>query len=258
MKEKQAFIQKLIRIEEERFKETIDQGLIILNKEIDKIIEMEETVFPGYGAFKLYDTYGFPFDLTREIIEERGLNVYESEFEKEMQKQRERARQDRLNSDLAVWADDPFNPLGPDAVDTFVGYDNLETEGTIIGLYVNECLVDEAKAGDQVLILLDQTSFYSESGGQTGDQGIISKGDGCIEVNDCKKGSLSRHIHSGIVKSGTFKVGETVITEVNKEQRDAVQRNHTSTHLLQKALKLVLGDHVEQARFFCLTRALTF
>lgn len=250
LREKQEFIQKLIRIEEIRFKETIDQGLALLNKELDKIIEMEETVFPGGGAFKLYDTYGFPYDLTREIVEERGLTIIAEDFEKEMQAQRDRARQDRLNSDLAVWADDPFNPLGPDAVNTFVGYDNLEAEGTILGLYVNEALVDEAKAGDEVLVLLDQTAFYAESGGQTGDHGIIQKGDGLIEIRDCKKGSLSRHIHSGIVKSGTFKVGESVITEVNKDLRDAVQRNHTSTHLLQKALKQVLGDHVEQAGSF--------
>lgn len=250
LREKQDFIQKLIRIEEERFKETIDQGLIILNKEIDKILALEETVFPGSGAFKLYDTYGFPFDLTKEIIEERGLNVFESEFEKEMQAQRERARLDRLNSDLAVWADDPFNALGSEAVNTFVGYDGLVTEGTILGLYVNDKLVGEAYEGDEVLVLLDQTSFYAESGGQTGDHGIIQKGDGVIEVNDCKKGSLSRHIHSGIVRSGNFKLGETVITEVNKALRDAVQRNHTSTHLLHQALKQVLGDHVEQAGSF--------
>jgi alanyl-tRNA synthetase len=250
LKEKQDFIQKLVKIEEERFKETIDQGLVILNKEIDQLLAAEQTVFPGQAAFKLYDTYGFPFDLTKEIILERGINIFESEFEKEMQAQRERARQDRMNSDLAVWADDPFNELGPDAVDTFVGYDNLVTEGTILGLYVNDALVQEAKEGDQVLLLLSQTSFYSESGGQTGDHGTIQKGDGIIEVNDCKKGSLNRHLHSGMVKSGSFRVGETVITEVDKKRREAVQRNHTSTHLLQKALKMVLGDHVEQAGSF--------
>lgn len=247
LKEKEDFIQKLIRIEEEHFKETIDQGLVILNKEIDKMLAMEEKVFPGGAAFKLYDTYGFPFDLTKEIIEERGLITFETEFEKEMQIQRERAREDRRNSDLAVWADDPFNPLGAEAVNTFVGYDNLVTEGTILGLYVNDALVEEAKAEDEVLVLLDQTSFYAESGGQTGDHGTIQNGNGLIEINDCKKGSLSRHIHSGIVKSGSFEVGETVITEVDKNRRDAVQRNHTSTHLLHRALKQVLGDHVEQA-----------
>ena len=167
-----------------------------------------------------------------------------------MQAQRERAREDRRNSDLAVWADDPFNPLGAEAVNTFVGYDNLVAESTILGLHVNDALVQEAKAGDAVLVLLDQTSFYAESGGQTGDHGVIQKGDGLIEINDCKKGSLGRHIHSGIVKSGSFEVGETVIGEVDKDLRNAVQRNHTSTHLMHKALKQVLGDHVEQAGSF--------
>ncbi|KNZ43284.1 alanine--tRNA ligase [Acetobacterium bakii] len=250
LREKQDFIQKLIHIEEEHFKDTLDQGMALLNIEIDKVLAMEETVFPGGGAFKLYDTYGFPFDLTKEIIEERGLTIIENEFEKEMQAQRERAREDRRNSDLAVWADDPFNPLGAEAVNTFVGYDNLVAEGTILGLYVNDALVQEAKAGDAVLVLLDQTSFYAESGGQTGDHGIIQKGNGLIEINDCKKGSLGRHIHSGIVKSGSFEVGETVMGEVDKDLRNAVQRNHTSTHLMHKALKQVLGDHVEQAGSF--------
>jgi alanyl-tRNA synthetase len=258
LKEKQDFIQKLIKIEEERFKETIDQGLALLNKEIDKIIEMEEKVFPGGGAFKLYDTFGFPIDLTKEIVEERGLTVAVHEFEEEMQAQRDRARQDRLNSDHAVWADDPFNPLGSDAVSRFVGYDNLTAEGEILGLVVNESLVDQAKAGDEVILLLDETSFYAESGGQTGDKGIIQNGNGEIEINDCKKGSLNRHLHFGVVKSGSFKVGDTVITEVDKKLRSAVERNHTSTHMMHRALRKVLGDHVEQAGSFVSPERLRF
>lgn len=258
LKEKQDFIQKLIKIEEERFKETIDQGLALLNKEIDKIIEMEEKVFPGGGAFKLYDTFGFPIDLTKEIVEERGLTVAVHEFEEAMQAQRDRARQDRLNSDHAVWADDPFNPLGSDAVSRFVGYDNLTAEGEILGLVVNESLVDQAKAGDEVILLLDETSFYAESGGQTGDKGIIQNGNGEIEINDCKKGSLNRHLHFGVVKSGSFKVGDTVITEVDKKLRSAVERNHTSTHMMHRALRKVLGDHVEQAGSFVSPERLRF
>jgi len=258
LKEKQGFIQKLIRIEEENFKETIDQGLVILNKEIEKIIATEEKVFPGSVAFKLYDTYGFPFDLTKEIIEERGLTIEIAEFEKEMQAQRDRARQDRRDSDLAVWVDDPFNPLGAEAVNTFVGYDNLVAKGSILGLYVNEELVEAAMAGDEVLVLLDQTSFYAESGGQTGDHGTIQKENGLIEINDCKKGSLGRNIHSGIVKSGSFQIGESVTTQVDKKLRDAVSRNHTSTHLLHRALKQVLGDHVEQAGSFVSPERLRF
>ena len=258
LKEKEAFIQKLIKIEEERFKETIDQGLALLNKELDKLIELEESVFPGSGAFKLYDTFGFPIDLTREIVEERGLTVAIHEFEAEMEAQRDRARQDRLNSDHAVWADDPFNPLGPDAVSRFVGYENLTAEGEILGLVVNETLVDEAKAGDEVILLLDETSFYAESGGQTGDKGLIQNGSGQIEINDCKKGSLNRHLHFGVVKSGSFKVGNTVITEVDKKLRNATERNHTSTHMMHRALRKVLGDHVEQAGSFVSPERLRF
>jgi alanyl-tRNA synthetase len=258
LKEKQDFIQKLIRIEEERFKETIDQGLALLNKEIDKIIEMEESVFPGNGAFKLYDTFGFPIDLTKEIVEERGLTVAIHEYEEAMQAQRDRARQDRLNSDHAVWADDPFNPLGADAVSRFVGYDKLSVEGEILGLVVNERLVDQANAGDEVILLLDETSFYAESGGQTGDKGMIQNGNGEIEINDCKKGSLNRHLHFGVVKSGSFKVGDTVITEVDKKLRNATERNHTSTHMMHRALRNVLGDHVEQAGSFVSPERLRF
>lgn len=256
--EKQDYIQKLIKIEEERFKETIDQGLSLLEKELDSLIAQEEKVFPGQGAFKLYDTYGFPYDLTKEIVEERGLTLIASEFEEAMQEQRERARKARAESDLAVWADDPFNPLGPDALVEFVGYDNLEATGKIIGLIAGEELVSEVHAGEDVLVLLDKTSFYAESGGQVGDKGQIVSGDSVIEVTDCKKGSLSRHIHYGKVVSGTFKMGEEVTTKVNRELRAATQRNHTSTHLLQKALKQVLGDHVEQAGSFVSPERLRF
>ena len=131
-----------------------------------------------------------------------------------------------------------------------MGYENLEANGKIIGLISGEELVSEVHAGEDVLVLLDKTSFYAESGGQVGDKGQIVSGDRVIEVTDCKKGSLSRHIHYGKVVSGTFKMGEEVTTKVNRELRAATQRNHTSTHLLQKALKQVLGDHVEQAGSF--------
>lgn len=258
LEEKKAFIQKIIKIEEERFKETIDQGLSMLNKEITKLMEKEEKVFPGGGAFKLYDTFGFPLDLTKEIVEEQGLTIAVDEFEKEMQAQRERARQDRLNSDLAVWVDDPFNPLGSQAVSEFVGYDTLEAKGTVLGLYVNDELVSQAKKGDDVLVLLDKSSFYAESGGQTGDKGRIEIEGNLIEVTDCKKGSLNRHIHVGQVVEGEFKVGDLVTTQVDKKLRDAVQRNHTSTHLLQQALRMVLGDHVEQAGSFVTPERLRF
>lgn len=248
--EKKDYIQKLIKIEEERFKETIDQGMMLLERELGDLIEQEEKVFPGQGAFKLYDTYGFPFDLTKEIVEERGLTIVAKEFEEAMEEQRKRARAAREASEEAVWADDPFNPLGSDAVDTFLGYDTLEAEGKIIGLIADEELVNEVSKDQKVMVLLNQTPFYAESGGQTGDKGIIVSGDATIEVHDTKKGSLERHIHEGVVLSGSFKVGETVTALVDRKLREATQRNHTSTHLLHKALKKVLGDHVEQAGSF--------
>ncbi|MEG0074885.1 MAG: alanine--tRNA ligase [Eubacterium sp.] len=256
--EKQDYIQKLIKIEEERFKETIDQGLNLLEKQLDEMIEQEEKVFPGQGAFKLYDTYGFPYDLTKEIVEERGMTIIAEEFEAEMQIQRDRARKARAESDLAVWADDPFNPLGAEALVTFVGYDQYESDGKIIGLIKDGELVNEVKAGDEVLVLLNKTSFYAESGGQVGDKGQIVKEDAVIDITNCKKGSLGRHIHEGKVLSGTFKCDEIVTSKINKELRAATQRNHTSTHLLQRALKDVLGDHVEQAGSFVSPERLRF
>ncbi len=262
LKEKQKTIQKIIQIEEERFDATIDQGLSQLNAMLEKLEAAApgEKIFSGEEAFRLYDTFGFPFDLTREIVEERGFAIPYEDFEKAMDAQRERARAARAESDTAVWADDPFNPLGAEAVDTFVGYGTLKADGKILGLIVNDALVDEAKAGDEVLVLLDQTAFYAQSGGQVGDNGVIESADGTakIAVNDCRYGSLKRHIHYGKVESGSFKTGQTVVSEVNKTDRMATARNHTTTHMLQKALKLVLGDHVEQAGSFVSPERLRF
>lgn len=258
LKEKQDYIQKVIRIEEERFKETIDQGLSLLEGRLSEVIAQEEKVFPGLAAFKLYDTYGFPSDLTREIVEERGLKLDEKGFNQAMQEQRERARKARAESNTAVWADDPFNPLGQDALTTFTGYDHLDTEGKILGLIKDDELVNEVNAGDEVLVLLDNTSFYAESGGQVGDKGKIESGSNVMEVTDCKKGSLGRHIIYAKVTEGAFKKGDIVLSEVDRDLRRATQRNHTSTHLLQRALKMVLGDHVEQAGSFVSPTRLRF
>ena len=250
LKEKSDYIQKLVKIEEDRFTETIDQGLNLLNEQIDALKVEGKTIFPGEAAFKLYDTYGFPWDLTKEIVEEKGLEVNVEDFQKSMEEQRQRARKAREAKDTSVWADDPFNPLGAEAVDTFVGYDNLTSEGEILGLIKDGGLVDKVEAGDDVLVLLNNTSFYSESGGQVGDIGEIRFGDSVITITDTKKGSLARHIHHGKVVAGQFEVGQMITTQVDKKARFATQRNHTATHLLQRALKEVLGDHVEQAGSF--------
>ena len=245
---KLEFIQKLIKIEEERFKETVEQGLQLVKEALEDNPKVKETkVFPGKAAFKLYDTFGFPIELTEEIVGERGFKVDRDAFYAEMEAQRTRARKALEEKDTEVWTDDPFNPLGKDAVNTFVGYDTLSAEGKILGFVSGEALADTVHEGENVLILLDQTPFYAESGGQVGDVGRIFTDDAEIEVTDCKKGSLGRHIHYGQVTKGSMKVGETVTAEVAPMVRKATMRNHTATHLLQKALKLVLGDHVEQA-----------
>lgn len=252
LKEKQDYIQKLIKIEEERFKERLDQGLDLLDMEISKIIEQEEQVFPGKAAFRLYDTYGFPLDLTKEILAERGLTLDKDGYEAAMARQREMARTARAANDIAVFADDPFNPLGQDAVTHFSGYHTPEAEGTILGLNKDGELVDEVSAGDEILVLLDETPLYAESGGQVGDKGKITAlgSDAVMDVTDVKKGSLGRHIIHATVTNGTFKTGEPVTSAVDMSLRRAAERNHTSTHLLQQALKDVLGSHVEQAGSF--------
>lgn len=262
LREKQETIQKVIKIEEERFDATIDQGLNQLNAMMREMKEKDPDnhIFSGEEAFKLYDTFGFPFDLTKEIVEEQGYTIPKEEFDDAMNAQRERARTARAQNDTAVWADDPFNPLGPDAVDTFVGYQKLKSDAEIIGLIVNDELVQEAHQGDDVLVLLDQTPFYAQSGGQVGDTGRLESEDGSslIEVNDCRYGSLKRHIHYGKVVEGDFHVGQTIYAHVDETKRYATARNHTSTHMLQKALKMVLGDHVEQAGSFVSPTRLRF
>ncbi len=249
--EKEDYIRTVVKIEEERFKETIDQGLNLLEQTLEDLKKENLTEVSGAIAFKLYDTYGFPLDLTREIATERGFTLDEEGFKAGMQAQRERARKARMDSDLAVWADDPFNPLGAEVVGNFVGYDNRKVQTKILGLIDNDTLTEEVKEGAQVLVLLEETPFYAESGGQVGDTGTLSKEDGAsIQIEDTRKGSLGRHLQVGKVVSGSFKVGDSVTAEINAPLRAATQRNHTATHLLQEALRRVLGEHVAQAGSF--------
>lgn len=252
LKEKEDYLKKLITIEEENFNKTIDQGLKLLNQEIENLENENKDVFPGDLAFKLYDTYGFPIDLTKEILDERKMTLDQESFDQAMEEQKNRARSARASSDIQVFADDPFNPLGPDALTTFTGYTELTSEGNVLGLIKDEELVEEAGDGDEILMLLDVTPFYAESGGQVGDRGVVKDlaSGAVVEITDTKKGSLGRHILKGKVKSGSVKRGDHVRSEVDHDLRWATQRNHTSTHLLQRALKDVLGEHVEQAGSF--------
>jgi alanyl-tRNA synthetase len=248
LEEKQSSIEKIILIEEQRFQETIDQGLNILQNHIEVLKNQDIREVSGVDAFKLYDTYGFPLDLTKEILEEEDMKVDEAGFNDEMKKQKERARNAREKNEIEGWKEDPFAYLGNDIVTEFVGYRSIEAEGHLLAMVKNNTNpISEAVKDEDIIILLDKTPFYGESGGQIGDKGIIETETGSIRINDCKKGSSDKILHFGKVIKGIIKQGQIVKSNVNKGLRLDTARNHTSTHIMHKALRDVLGEHVEQA-----------
>ena len=258
--EKESYIKKVIRIEEEKFNETIEQGMEILASYIADLKKNGETTLSGENAFKLYDTYGFPIDLTQEILEEEHLSIDEEAFNEEMNKQRERARSARGNMDGESWKEDPLSKLDSSVASTFEGYFELENSGIIKAIVKDNELVDSAVAGDKVIVVLDKTTFYPEGGGQAGDAGLLvnKNEDIVVEVIDTKKGANNTIKHIGIVKSGMINTGEKLSTIVDKEIRLASARNHSATHLLHKALKEVLGEHVNQAGSLVTSERLRF
>ena len=258
--EKESYIKKVIRIEEEKFNETIEQGMEILASYIADLKKNGETTLSGENAFKLYDTYGFPIDLTQEILEEEHLSIDEEAFNGEMNKQRERARSARGNMDGESWKEDPLSKLDSSVASTFEGYFELENSGIIKAIVKDNELVDSAVAGDKVIVVLDKTTFYPEGGGQAGDAGVLvnKNEDIVVEVIDTKKGANNTIKHIGIVKSGMINTGEKLSTIVDKEIRMASARNHSATHLLHKALKEVLGEHVNQAGSLVTSERLRF
>ena len=247
--EKENYIKKVIRIEEEKFNETIEQGMEILASYIAQLKKNGETTLSGENAFKLYDTYGFPVDLTKEILEEEHLSIDEESFNEEMNKQRERARSARGNMDGEGWKEDPLSKLDSSVASIFEGYNELENSGIIKAIVKDNEIVESAVAGDKVVVVLDKTTFYPEGGGQAGDTGVLvnKNEDIVVEVIDTKKGANNTIKHIGLVKSGMINNGEKLTTIVNKETRMASARNHSATHILHKVLKEVLGDHVNQA-----------
>ena len=247
--EKENYIKKVIRIEEEKFNETIEQGMEILASYIAQLKKNGETTLSGENAFKLYDTYGFPVDLTKEILEEEHLSIDEEAFNEEMNKQRERARSARGNMDGEGWKEDPLSKLDSSVASIFEGYNELENSGIIKAIVKDNEIVESAVAGDKVVVVLDKTTFYPEGGGQAGDTGVLvnKNEDIVVEVIDTKKGANNTIKHIGLVKSGMINNGEKLTTIVNKETRMASARNHSATHILHKVLKEVLGDHVNQA-----------
>lgn len=240
---KKDYIGKVISIEEERFDATIDTGLSLLSKIIEETGVSGKTKISGADAFKLYDTYGFPIDLTKEIIGEKGFCVDEEEFAKLMNEQKVRARENRKAG--GGWSKEDADLFEKCAPTVFVGYDNNKTEAKIAAIAADGMLIDEISDGEGI-IALDKTVFYGEGGGQVGDTGKISGDNFSAEVIDTKK-SNGKYMHICRITGGTAKVGDKVCAEIDSEKREAIRRNHSAVHLLQAALRKVLGDHVEQA-----------
>ena len=247
LEEKAEFIFKNLTQEEKQFNKTIDQGLSILADFEKKMQEEGKKELAGKDAFKLYDTYGFPLDLTIEILEEKGFTVDQDGFEKEMEIQRETARGTRAETNYMGADATVYELLDPAMTSTFLGYDALTCDGNITAMTTETEVVDELSKGQTGTIVADQTTFYATSGGQEADQGVILSDDASFEVEDVIKLSGGKIGHVGHVVEGTLKVGDKIVLNVNEKNRKLAQKNHSATHLLQKALREVLGTHVEQA-----------
>ena len=246
LEEKKDFIFNVLTQEENKFNKTIDQGLAILSELEEKMAADGRNVMDGEDAFRLYDTYGFPLDLTKEILEEKEFSVDEDGFNAAMQKQKETARKARkvtnyMGADVTV-----YESLDPAITSEFVGYDRLEHDSKITALTTESEVVEALTDGENGTIIVDETPFYATMGGQEGDKGVISCANGEFEVVDTIKLKGGKVGHVGHVTKGMFKLGDPVTLSVNEENRKATCKNHTATHLLQKALREVLGTHVEQ------------
>ena len=245
LREKQAYITRVILNEEQNFGKTIDAGMDIFSGLLKEHKEKNETVFSGADAFKLYDTYGFPLDLTREMVEEQGMTVDEQGFKDLMEEQRVRARKAREALGDLAWAG---IDLGLDATPTaFTGYDSLTGEGKILALVTDGEVCSALHEGNSGVVVLDQTPFYAEMGGQVADHGVIRTESGLFRVNDVQKDKGGKFLHSGVLESGSMTVEQNAQAEVDADRRKAIMRAHSATHLLHAALRKVLGDHVHQA-----------
>ena len=242
--EKAAYIKKVIRVEEESFSKTIDNGMELLNDMLADMEKNSEDTLKGDRVFKLYDTFGFPIDLTREIVEERGLKLDEDGFNQLLKEQKARSKANIKDKD-AAWEGNVVE--GIDKLNTeFTGYREYETASEVIALIGNNALISSANAGDDVLLVLAQTPFYAESGGQVADTGVITADNGTFRVTGVRKIN-GRIVHEGVLESGVIEVGDKAMAVIDGERRTAIRRNHTSVHLLQAALRQVLGTHVHQA-----------
>ena len=243
LKTKYDYVLKVMTLEEERFNATIDAGLGILSGIVADAKEKGEKVISGADAFKLYDTFGFPVDLTREIAEEAGLTIDEDAFKALMDEQKQRARAARGN--ISGWSDSSKSLLENLSATEFLGYGAYSCEGKIISIFAGDEAIDSISEGE-CTIVTDKTVFYGEGGGQVGDSGVITLGDNSLTVIDTKK-TNGIYLHQCQVENGSVKVGDVVTLTIDGARRDAIKRNHSSAHLLQAALRQVLGTHVEQA-----------
>jgi alanyl-tRNA synthetase len=252
LERRKELVASVARAEEERFRETIDRGLKILEDEIDSLRASGSTVVRGETAFKLYDTYGFPADLTDVIAQERGLTIDLPAYERALEEQRARSEGSKLNDEAAVshvWRDvlAAVRQKSPDGV-KFVGYEREEAQGHVLAVIVDASRVDRASEGTEAMVVTDVTPFYGESGGQAGDRGVIeaTTGDGAFAVRDTQKPLAGLFVHQGRVEKGSVAVGDTVRLAVDHGARTATRRNHSATHLLHWALRTVLGEQATQ------------
>ena len=250
LREHESYIKKVIGTEEERFYKTIDSGMNILNGMIQHLHETHKKILSGLDVFKLNDTFGFPLDLTKEIAAEAGLGIDEAAFHVEMTHQRERARAERLAKDISGWSEDLFGELNAEPTE-FDGYDVLKETAKVLALSdgeeLNDAVSTDYEERENVLVVLDRTPFYAEMGGQVADHGYLTSGTANLKVNQVKKTPKGFYVHTCTLLDGTIRVGDTVTAAVDEQRRASICRNHTATHLMQKALREVLGEHVHQA-----------
>ena len=242
---KREYITRVIAMEEERFDQTINQGLHMLRDDIEALKSKQIDTLPGETAFKLYDTYGFPVDLTMEIVEENGLNLDRAAFDALMEEQRERARAARKALGDRSWEGLDLG-LDRDLTTRFTGYESLREDAVVWAVISDGEICEAVSEGQKAAVVLDKTPFYAESGGQEADHGVILAGDSEFTVTDVQKTRDGKYLHSGVMGKGSLRVGDAVAAEVDKQRRMAVMRAHSATHLLQKALRETLGEQVEQ------------
>jgi alanyl-tRNA synthetase len=236
LKQAQAQVEKILKLEEEQFAKTLEHGLRILEQDLDVL---EGSEIPGDVVFKLYDTYGFPADLTADIARERDLTIDEAGFEQEMEKQKARSKE------AGKFKSNYHDGLDVSTESDFSGYDQIELQSSIAEIFIDGESVQQLVAGQQAIMVLDDTPFYAESGGQVGDVGFIQVGDSRFEVTDTTK-ERAAHLHHGVLLAGGMKVGDVVTSQIDNSRRQAIRLNHSATHLMHAALRKVLGEHVAQ------------